>query len=266
MADMEFSRRARRPVPVVDGPLLQWASGLTTKDKRIYAGWMVEAGKLDVLDEAMEAAKFAQVTIKHGNGNIVTHWAVETANVFLIADGIQSMAEMKQTEDRYGVAFGWRTTEEGRQQSQLKARVLLRELLAVGYNDPLTLTVKSTLTSDVLNALMSQYSVLDAVDAFRAADEKPPMNPPLYACSLPLSAGAEVTRGRGSQTKEIVIPTANVPSPVDREYIKANWTRRSWTAIIEPLIDPTIAWSIVESQRFAAVEATYHPQVEESLL
>ena len=44
--DVQFSRGpARRPQPRVADPLLQWASGLPTADKRLYAGWLVEAGK-----------------------------------------------------------------------------------------------------------------------------------------------------------------------------------------------------------------------------
>ena len=43
----EFTRQARRPAPVIEGPALQWATGLTTVNRQIYAGWLVEAGKLD---------------------------------------------------------------------------------------------------------------------------------------------------------------------------------------------------------------------------
>jgi hypothetical protein len=42
----------------------------------------------------------------------------------------------------------------------------------VGYAEPL-LTVKSTLAGDLIAALMRQYDVLDAIDAFRAEDKKP---------------------------------------------------------------------------------------------
>jgi hypothetical protein len=41
--DVVFSRGpARRPQPRVADPLLQWASGLQTKERTIYAGWLVE--------------------------------------------------------------------------------------------------------------------------------------------------------------------------------------------------------------------------------
>src|SRR5262249_26896940 len=194
---------AGRPRPRLADPLLQWATGLQTKERRIYAGWLVEAGRHADLDEAMERASFSQVVIKHGAGNLVTHWAIETANVFVIAEGVQSIGEMRHTDERYGIAFGWRTLEGGRLQSQLRCRVVLRPLLEAGFAEPLLLTVKSTLTGDLLTALMRQYEVLDAIDAFRVSDKKPPLQPPFYACSIPLGPGQEVARGSGGQTKEI---------------------------------------------------------------
>jgi hypothetical protein len=146
-------------------------------------------------------------------------------------------------------AFGWRTLDDGRRQSQLRARVLLRELLAVGYREPVLLTAKSTLTGDVIAALTGQYAVLDAVDAFRAADKKPPLSPPFYACSIPLGPGQEVARGSGGQTKQITPPIACMPSPIIKDYVRAHWIRRDWAALIEGMLDDTIRWSVVTSQQ-----------------
>jgi hypothetical protein len=249
MDDVTFTRGpARRPMPRVSDPLLQWATGLQTKERRIYAGWLAEAGKIDALDTAMEQAGFAQVTIKHGSGNMVTHWAVETANLFVVAEGVQSIGEMKHTEDRYGIAFGWRTLEGGRQQSVLRFRGFLQELLGVGFYEPLLITAKSTLTGDLINALTRQYEVLDAVDVFRAQDKKPPMNPPFYACSIPLGPGQEVARGSGGQTREITPPIANIPAPITKEYVRAHWIKRDWSTLIEGMLDDTMRWSVTNSK------------------
>lgn len=257
--DPPFTRGpARRPAPRVSDPLLQWSTGLTTKERQIYAGWLIEAGKLPELDDAMAAANFSQVTIKHGSGNLVTHWAIEIADVFVIAEGVQSIGEMKHTDDRYGIAFGWRTLEGGRQQSVLRFRGFLRELLQVGFHEPLLITAKSTLTGDLIAALTRQYEVLDAVDAFRTLDKKPPLGPPLYACSIPLGPGQEVARGSGGQTKAITPMVARIPAPITKEYLRAHWIKREWLALIEdgrggpPLIDQTIAWSRAASKQIAA--------------
>jgi hypothetical protein len=268
MEDVTFTRGpARRPMPRVADPLLQWATGLQTRERRIYAGWLAEAGKIDALDAAMEQAGFAQVTIKHGSGNMVTHWAVETANLFVVAEGVQSIGEMKHTEDRYGIVFGWRTLEGGRQQSVLRFRGFLQELLNVGFYEPLLITAKSTLTGDVINALTRQYEVLDAVDTFRAHDKKPPLQPPFYACSLPLGPGQEVARGTGGQTKEITPPIANIPNPITKEYIRTHWIKRDWATLIEGMLDDTIRWSVTSSKLIGVGEEQSNgaPTDEESV-
>jgi len=250
--DVVFSRGpARRPMPHVADPLLQWSTGLPTKERRIYAGWLVEADKDELLDQMMESAGFTQVTIKHGSGNLVTHWAVETANVFVVAEGAQSIGAMKHTAERYGVAFGWRTLPGGRQQSQLRCRVYLRELLQIGYAEPLLLTVKGTLTGDLIASLTRQYDVLDTNAALRRAANKEPWDLPFYSFSIPLGPGAEVTRGSGGATKEITPIVANIPNPVSREYLAAHWIKRGWVASIEDRLDDTITWSVAESAAIA---------------
>jgi len=255
MDDVTFARGpARRPLPRVADPLLQWATGLQTKERRIYAGWLAEAGRIEALDAAMEQAGFSQVTIKHGSGNMVTHWAVETANLFVIADGVQSIGEMKHTTERYGIAFGWRTLPGGRQQSQMRCRALLHELLDVGFEEPLLVTVKGTLTGDLIATFTRQYEVLDAVDAFRKQSGRAPYDPPFYACSIPLGPGAEVTRGSGGATKEITPIVANIPTPITKEYILARWIKRPWVALIEGMIEQTIAWSVTTSALIASEE------------
>jgi hypothetical protein len=245
---------ARRPAPPVADPLLQWATGLQTKERRIYAGWLIEAGKYDALDGALEQAGFPFVTIKHGNGNLVTHWAIETANVFVITDGVQSIGEMKGTSERYGIAFGWRARQDGRPQSHLRARVFLQELLAISFPDPLLLTLKGTVTGDLLAALTCQYAVLDAVDAFRKEAGKPPYNPPFYACSIPLGPGQEVMRGNGDASKEITPMVARMPEPITKAYILDHWAKRPWVEAIESLVDATLAWSVATSKLIASGE------------
>ena len=264
MDDIAFSRGpARRPLPRVADALLQWSTGLQTTDRRIYAGWLVEVGRNGTLDEAMEQAGFSRVTIRHGSGNIVTHWAVETGNMFVVADGVQSISEMQHTTDRYGIAFGWgRNPTTGRQQSQIRFRAFLQELLAIGFQEPLLVTVKGTLTGDVIAALTHQYEVLDTVDAFRKESGKSPLNAPFYACSIPLGPGQEVARGT-TQTKEITPIVAHIPSPITREYIAAHWVKRPWVALIEGLIDQTIAWSTTTSAQIAAGEDQTAAPIEE---
>jgi hypothetical protein len=224
----------------------------------IYAGWLMETGRSEPVDAAMQAAGYETVTIKHGSGNLVTHWAVETATMFVIADGVQSIGEMKSTPERYGIAFGWRTLPDGRPQSVLKFRAFLRELLDVGFAEPILVSIKSTLTGDVLNALMRQYDVLDAIDALRTQQGKPVLNPPFYACSIPLGPGQEVQRG-AAQKKGIVPPVALVPTPITREYLVEHYIKKEWVGSVERLLDPTIAWSVATSTQIAEEETSTTP-------
>lgn len=245
MEDVTFNRGpARRPVEKVGDPLLQWSTGLQTSERRLYAGWLVEAGKDEMLDNAMAEAGYTPVTIKHGNGNMVTHWAVETANVFVVCTGLQSMSEMQRSNERYGITFGWRVLDTGKRQSQLRARVFLHELFEVGYTEPLLMSVKGTLTGDLIVALMRQYDVLDAVDTFRQGAGKAPLQAPFYAASIPLGPGKDVTRGSNGQTKEIAPIITTIPDVVTKDYIAQHWTKKAMVPIIEQVLDDTIAWSI----------------------
>src|SRR5262249_676535 len=152
--DVQFNRGpARRPQPVVSDPLIQWSTGLPiAKTRNLYAGWLVEVGRDEGVDDCL-GHSFETGQIKHGGGDGGRPWAVPTGKLFGMAEGVQSIGEMKHTEERYGIAFGWRTLDGGRQQSKLVARVLLREVLEAGLVQPFTLSLKSTLTGDLLTAL-----------------------------------------------------------------------------------------------------------------
>ena len=249
LPDVRFQRGpARRPVERPREPLLQWATGLRTVDNRIYAGWLIERDKYEDVDAAMEQADFKSVVIRHGSGNVVTHWALPVASLFVVCDGVQTMAEMRESQERYGIAFGWRGNE-GRPQSVLRARVFVQELCAVGYTQPLLLSVKSTLTGDVLNALVRHYAVLDQINPIRATKNLPAIGVPFYAVALRLGAGSEVQRG-AAQSKEITPMIEH--GTRDQDYIKAHWCKKAWVEAIESQVDSTIVWSRSESTRIAA--------------
>jgi hypothetical protein len=245
---------ARRPIARAGDPLLQWATGLPTSARALYAGWLAECGRHADLDDAMQAAGYETVTIKHGGGNLVTHWAIEEADLFILADGVQSLGECKHTPDRYGIAFAWRTLPDGRQQSVLRARVLLRPLLEVGYTAPLLLSVKSTITGDVIAALMRQYDVLDAAEAEQRDAGRPVRPLPFYAFSIVLGAGESVQRGSKGAQKEIAPPVDRVPERIDRAYLLARYIQKQWVAGVERLVAATVPWSIAASADIAAGE------------
>lgn len=252
--DVRFQRGpARRPAMVVADPMIQWSTGLPTKDRSLYAGWLVEIKDgQDELGGAMTQAGMKPITIKHGSGQLVQHWALPRASLFIVADGMQTLAEMKQTSERYGIAFGWQRKDDGRAKSVLRCRVFVRELLAVGYAEPLLLTISGTITGDFLSGLERQYAALDAIDALRREQGKAELNPPFYALSIPFGAGPDVVRGQAGASKEIAPPLAAIPDPITRAYLLAQYITNAWAALIEDHLDDTIRWSVSESKRIAS--------------
>lgn len=240
--DIAFNRSARRPAVPTAVDRLQWSIGLPTTKREIYVGWFVEVGRNDRLDDAMTAAGFDRIDIKHGSGDVVTHWRVETANVFVVADGVPSRIEMKDADTRWGAAYWW---HDGK--SFFAVHVLLRELLAVGYTDPLLMQIKGTQTDDVLAGMQRQYDVLNAIDALREEQGKAALNPPFYACSIAFGPGQELSRGKGQNTKQIVPPVALIPDVITREYLVEHYIRKDWLPAIEPRIDAMITWSVQRS-------------------
>jgi hypothetical protein len=243
---------ARRPAVIVSDPMIQWSTGLPTKDRTLYAGWLVEIKDgQDELGAAMLQAGYEPIVIKHGNGQFVSHWALPNVSLFIIADGMQTMAEMKQTQERYGIAFGWKKQDDGRMKSVLRCRVFVRELLQAGYDEPLLLTLSGTITGDFLRGLEGQYATLDAIDALRIEQGKAKLAPPFYALSIPFVAGADVTRGQAGMSKDISPPQAAIPEPVTRAYLTTNYIKAAWVPLIESRLDDTISWSVSESRRIA---------------
>lgn len=248
--DVRFTRGpARRPLPTVVDPRLQWSTGLPTHKREIYAGWLIEAGRVDELDQACDRANIEQRIIVHGSGNRVTHWTLPHASLFVVCDGVQGMGEMRESGDRYGVAFAWRTLPDGRRQSVLRARVFVQELAAVDYLAPLVVSLKSTITGDMLDCLHRHYATIDTINPIRAAAGKSPIAVPFYAVSMALGAGPEVSRGQAGQTKPIA-PMVEVGTR-DAAYIRAHWCKRAWAEAIEAVVDDTIRWSTTESARIA---------------
>jgi hypothetical protein len=243
---------ARRPALEVSDPLMQWATGLPTTDQRVYSGWFIEAGQDADLDEAWRGAQPGRVDIKHGGGNVGHHWALPLAHLFVLCDGLQSRRELAATQDRHGIAYGWTTDEQGRPMSQLRCRVLVRELLAVGYDRPLLISLSSTITDDMLAALRRQYAVLDAAREAGKGDL------PFYAFSLPVAQGQAARRGQQAGKQREIIPMhAPVPSPVTREYLVSSWIgKKAWVETCERLLPETIAWSVAESLAISAGTAT----------
>lgn len=238
--------------PVASGPLLQWATGLQTTDRRVYVGWFVETARDEALDAAMQQAGYPTVTIRHASGHAVTHWALETATVFVLARGVPTFAQMRDdpTTHAWGIAYGWTQTQDGRPQSHLRVQVLLRALLAHGYAEPLVIAFKSTQTADMHRALSAHYDVLDAARTARGRDY------PFYAFSIPIGPSAQpVIRGAAGNSKEITVPVALIPRPITEAYLREHWiARQSTIDRCADLLRAACQWSVRECARIDSGE------------
>jgi hypothetical protein len=218
------------PQQVQDVPVLQWASGHTEArqagEKRFagHVGFHVERGKDQAFDAACERAGVAQVEIRHprpGGHEIKAHWSFGDAlRIHPITAGppyqtISGCLKTAQTGEA-GIGLAWPAGE--------KSRMAVRGLVLVGSEPMLVqLSVRSTMTSHLLAALVDHYRVCAAADAMidRAKHPEPVM---FHELSLPLVGGAEIAAGKG-ETALVTPLVSDHPQTIERAYIKSCWRR-----------------------------------------
>lgn len=253
MRDAHFrNRQARNVSPPTFDPILQWANNVIDVDNNMaYVGWLSEHGKNKEFDMAMLDAGFVTTTIKHGNGKKVRHWLIPTVELYPLIEHVSTFLEIKTTNERFGMALGWRTLESGAKQSFLKFKALMGALYPY-YCEPVIVTAKSTITDDLIAALLRQYDILDWISASVKAGGKEPLAYPYYAISLVLGAGEEVRRG-DTKTSSVVPPINAAPKPMTRDYAAQVFIGRQHYQplinLIESLLDDAAQWSITETER-----------------
>lgn len=251
MSESAFrGRPAQRPTMATRSePILQWASNLQTKERQIYSGWLTEVGRDEHLDAVMKQAGYNQITIKHGNGNFVTHWAIPNACVIPIVEQVDTLGTIKAGPERHGMVLGWRETEDKKSQSFLKMFVFLVSLLEVGWETPFMLTAKSTLTDDVCGALLRHYDLIDFTEEARKKQGKPPAGYPFYSFALMLHPGAEVRRGSSVQKEFTPVENA-MPDPPTANWAKEMYvgSNKHYMELVEGRLPEVVQWSIIASR------------------
>lgn len=253
MRDAHFRNRQARTIPEQSSdPILQWANGVIDIDNNMsYVGWMSEHGKNKSFDMAMLDAGFFSTTIKHGSGKKVRHWLIPTVGLYPLIEHVSTFLDIKTTPERYGMALGWRTLESGAKQSFLKFKALMTALYPY-YCDPVMVSVKSTVTDDMIAALLRQYDILDWITSRVKEGGREPRGYPFYAIALYLGAGEETRRGE-SKTSPVVPPINAAPKPMTREYAAQVFIGRAHyqplITLIESLLDDAITWSTNETER-----------------
>jgi hypothetical protein len=255
--------------PAPEYPLLQYATGLPARrpkldaqgqqlydedtgealvDNIYYAGFFTMQGKDEKLDEAMEKNGIPWLDIVHGNGDVVRHWALERPVVFLIAMGIPTNAN---SNGSMGMVYMWRTKRNSqKKETVLYAHIVLRQLLP-NYTKPFVFTIKSTQTTDALNAMRRNFQVIAAAgDMLRRAGRKIVL--PLWSYSLTLGASRkQENRGQEGASKAIFPVASYVPNDISPEYLQRHEVPLEYIDHFRELTRQGLEWAQSLSQRIA---------------
>jgi len=246
--------------PTGGGPLLQWFNGLPA-GKSLAIGWHIQASRCnDELSAALKGLGIERLTVLHRmSGELVEYWSLGAACLIVLCNGFADPWEMRQSEERLGIAYGWNGTKHS---SKLKVKVLVAELVEASYLEPFTITLEGMITECFLEALSQQFQVLDAFEKLAR------QLAPFWGFSLTLAPAdkPKMVGQRGKQSP-IIPMVAAVPQVVDEEYLCLHLVEQPVIrAIVErDLVSKAIQWSIDTSHRISAGEDKEHWEDEASL-
>lgn len=220
---------------VADAATLQYANGKSVARASVgsgrfapYVGFHVEVGKDAELDEAMRAAKVAQIEIKHqrqGGAEIVRHWGLgELIRFYPVTSGPVAATVAASLSGRNarltaegGIGMRWGQGER----SKVALRGYLDVLVRVGYVRLLQLSVRSRMTDVLLSALLDHGRVCEAADSLVDRTRHPEVVT-FHEVALPLGPGEEQEWGKGD-TATVVPFKSQHPAAVDAEYLRGLW-------------------------------------------
>jgi hypothetical protein len=254
--------------PITKVARLQWFNGLPTSEGQMAIGWHIEAGIHPLIDETMQGMGVLQYVVQHkrpdrdGQVKQLPYWALKSCSLIVITLGVYSPMQMRDPSERCGIAYGREVERDAAGQvkrypngtekthSVLRLRAFVHELVHHGYQDWLPLTLTGTMTDCLLEALGTQFRVLDAYAEYAHSQGRQD-RAPFYGFSLPLvpSATAKLV-GRPPQQAPIYPMLAQVPAVVDRAYLGEHLVSTEvLTRIRDGLMDETMLWSLEESAR-----------------
>jgi hypothetical protein len=263
--------------PAPEYPLLQYATGLPAQRPRLnekgqqvidedtgevvwdslyYAGFFTQHGKDKDLDDAMRKHGFQWIEISHGGGEVVRHWMLERPALFLMADGVPSIAT---TNGKFGIVYQWRQKRNSsKSETVLYAQVIIRQLLP-DYDKPFVFTVKSTQTADALGAMRKQYKVLSAAhDVLRGSGSD--MALPLWSYSAIFGASKkQEQRGQGANSKTIFPMLCGIPDAVPVSYLQKHEVPVEHIEHFRECTQKAVEWAEALSQRIASDIETHEP-------
>lgn len=236
--------------PTGSGSLLQWFNALPYSNGRgIATGWHIQASRCsEELTKALKDFGYEQISIFHrSTNNNEEYWKIEQCSLFVLCNGFEDSWTMRNTDARYGIAFGW---QNGKGATKLKCKAIISELAIMGYYEPLSIPMEGWMTEEFLKALSEQLAVLDAFHALTGIDA------PFYGFSLEIAPAAKNKMVGKGKDKSPIIPTIAVITALDAEYFTAHLAPPEVLRYIveNDLLKKTVQWSVDTSHRISLGE------------
>ncbi len=271
LAALDFEADEQAVKPIMKEVRLQWFNGLATDQGMMAIGWHIQADVHPQLDETMEGMGVARYVVQHrtpgkdGQPKQLPYWKLPTCSLIVIALGVQSVFQMRDTTERLGIAYGRekvrdekgaiKLNEDGSEKTQsvLKLRAFVHELVQNGYGEWLPITLTGTITDCMLEALSQQFRVLEAYGDYARAQGKGVTTAPFYGFSLTLAPGQVKMVGKPNAQSPIYPMQAVLPATIDSSYLAAHLVPKDLLARIrQGLLDEIVLWSVEESGRIIA--------------
>jgi hypothetical protein len=239
---------------LVDAPTLQYANGKSVARQTLgsgrfvpLVGFHVEVGKDADLDEALGAAKVAQIEIKHqrqGGAEIVRHWFIgESVRLYPVTSGPVAPTVAASLAGRAaaataaaGIGLRWGANE--------RSKMAIRGYLDIdgAAEMPLVqLSVRSRMTDVLLACLVDHTRVLEAADGL-VDRTKHPAVVTYHEIALPLGPADEQEWGKGDTAT--VVPFKSLhPAEVDANYLRTVWRSEGVHTAAEAAWAGTQAWA-----------------------
>lgn len=237
-------------------PLFQWANGWKTKDRRIAAGWVSQAGKFgDDFDAAMKSAGYATFQTTQ-NDTLNTYWLVEGMDMFVVCQGLSGSKRMEADPHRDGIGYGIHSlgffpNGKENKDGKLQAVVFPTKLAEAGYLKPCLITGRRMTAIKMIYAMTQHFKALDWLFEYAKGNSKTPDDieyPAYYAVAVSIVPGDEESYvGHDGQQSTNIPPVPGLPEKFGEDkkaavaYIQQRLIRRkdnAFVGVLKAIEDP----------------------------
>lgn len=200
-----------RPVPKETDkvPTLSWANNKPLADgERMHAGFFIDAGLDNDLDQAAERAGWERGAMTHLDGGNREHWLLPRPTpLHFLCLGLPytSMTMLARNADEcanLGFRAIWKSADEGtgeRGGSRLIFRVAHPDLIAAGFIGPVPASFRASQTDYLIKAMLRHNAILDQAEAY-AQEQGKDRQYEFWEFALPIMPGPVVQVGKTQQS------------------------------------------------------------------